>query len=160
MGIESRYAYEADHDYVAKDWERAIEAHTHARPVVYNNSMVKGKGLKRVSKTLKKNEDQTITGSFFGMQLRKRRLANRSLWSKLFPFERRPRPAKIRYQKLKIRKEYGLDPYKLTLYEIDKVSRYPSLAERRKAAARERAAVKRRRELMYPPAYVHYNPMG
>ena len=94
------------------------------------------------------------------MQLRKRRLAARPWWQRVFPFERRPRPAKMRFQKRRIRKEYGLEPHRVTLYSIDKVSRYPSVVERRRAAAGQRMAAKRRRELMYPPAYVHYNPMG
>ena len=57
-----RYAYEADHDYVARDWERAIEAHTHARPVKYNNSMVKGKIPNKHTKNLENQRISTVQG--------------------------------------------------------------------------------------------------
>ena len=36
------YAYQSDHDFVRKDWERAVDTMARNYPVKYNRSIVRG----------------------------------------------------------------------------------------------------------------------
>jgi hypothetical protein len=42
------YAYKSDHDFVRKDWQRAVETMAQNYPVKYNRSIIRGK--KRMTK--------------------------------------------------------------------------------------------------------------
>ena len=39
------YAYKSDHDFVRKDWQRAVDTMAQNYPVTYNRSLVRGKKL-------------------------------------------------------------------------------------------------------------------
>ena len=36
------YAYQSDHDFVRKDWQRAVETMAENYPVTYNRNLIRG----------------------------------------------------------------------------------------------------------------------
>ena len=48
---------------------------------------------------------------------------------------------------------------KCSVYKIRKESKYPSLRDHKIATSREKEDINMRRRQMYPPVYVHYQPM-
>ncbi|TRY67609.1 hypothetical protein TCAL_11140 [Tigriopus californicus] len=94
------YVYRSDHDFVRRDWEKAMDRHSQNYPVIYNRSAIKG--------------------TSFGVKLRP--IRDGKGW-----FFWRKKPAKIRVQKLRVLKEFPAHPHRLSIYEIRKKSKYPSV---------------------------------